>query len=56
MDLNNIDASAKKITKYFDYEIIKKMNQEGQRRLLKDYNLIENFDGFFKKVLGEQYE
>lgn len=56
VDLDNIDASAKKISKYFDYEIMKKINQEGQKRLLNDYNLIENFDSFFKKVLGEQYE
>lgn len=56
VDLDDIEHSAKKISKYFDSKIMKKINQEGQKRLRKDYDLIKNFDNFFKKVFGEKYE
>lgn len=56
VDLDSIDDSAEKILKYFDDDIMKKINEEGQKRLLKDYNLLENFNKFFKNVLGEYYE
>lgn len=56
VDLDDIEHSAKKISKYFDPKIMKKINQEGQKRLIKDYDLIKNFDNFFKKVFGEEYE
>ena len=56
VDLNDIDSSANKIRKYFDEETIKKMNFESQKKLNNNYNLEKNFDLFFKKVLGDEYE
>lgn len=56
VDLDNIEASATKISKYFNLENMKKLNSEGQKRLLTDYDLVKNFDAFFRKVLGEKYE
>ena len=56
VDLNDIDSSANKIRKYFDEETIKKMNFESQKKLNNNYNLEKNFDLFFKKVLGDDYE
>lgn len=56
VDLNDIDSSANKIRKYFDEETIKKMNFESQKKLINNYNLEKNFDLFFKKVLGDEYE
>lgn len=56
VDLNDIDSSANKIRKYFDEETIKMMNFESQKKLINNYNLEKNFDLFFKKVLGDEYE
>lgn len=56
VDLNDINGSSDKICKYFDNDIMKKINKNGQKRLVEDYDLIKNFDSFFKKVLGERYE
>ena len=56
VDLNDIDSSANKIRKYFDEETIKKLNFESQKKLNNNYNLEKNFDLFFKKVLGDEYE
>lgn len=55
VDLDNIEASAKKVSKYFNFETMKKLNSDGQKRLLNDYDLVKNFDAFFRKVLGEAY-
>lgn len=51
-----IDNSANKIKKYLDAETIKKMNLESQKKLKNNYNLEKNFDIFFRKVLGNNYE
>ena len=56
VDLDDIDGSANKIKKYLDAEIIKKMNFESQKKLKNNYNLKKNFDIFFRKVLGDDYE
>lgn len=56
VDLNNIDGSANKIQKYFDKEMLRKMNIESQKNLKDNYDLEKNFDVFFKKVLGDNYE
>lgn len=56
VDLDNIEASATKVSKYFNFENMKKLNSEGQKRLSVDYDLVKNFDAFFRKVLGEEYE
>ena len=56
VDLNDINNSAKKISKYFNSIMMKKMNVEGQKRLSSDYDLIKNFDNFLRKVLKNQYE
>lgn len=56
VDLDDIDGSANKIKNYFDDEKIKKMNIESQKKLKNNYNLEKNFDIFFRKVLGDDYE
>lgn len=56
VDLDDIENSAKKVSKYFNFVTMKTLNNEGQKRLLDDYDLVKNFDAFFKKVLGEEYE
>lgn len=56
IDLDNIKSSSKKVSKYFNLESMKKLNREAQKRLLIDYDLVKNFDAFFKKILGEKYE
>lgn len=56
VDLDNIDSSANKIKKFFDIETIKNMNIESQKKLKNNYDLEKNFDIFFKKVLGDDYE
>lgn len=56
VDLDDIDGSANKIKKYFNDETIKKMNFESQKNLKDNYDLEKNFDLFFKKVLGDDYE
>lgn len=56
IDLDNIKESAVKVSKYFNLESIKKLNNEAQKRLLTDYDLVKNFDVFFRKVFGEKYE
>lgn len=56
VDLDDIDSSANKIKKYFDEEKIKKMNFESQKKLNNNYNLEKNFDLFFEKILGDEYE
>lgn len=56
VDLNDIDISADKIRKYFDEGTIKRMNFESQKKLNNNYNLEKNFNLFFKKVLGDEYE
>lgn len=56
VNLDDIDNSANKIKKYLDVEIIKKMNFESQKKLKNNYNLEKNFDMFFRKVLGDDYE
>ena len=56
VDLNDIDGSANKIRKYFDEKTIRKMNVESQKKLKNNYDLEKNFDAFFKKVLGDNYE
>ena len=47
VDLNNIDGSANKIQKYFDKEMLRKMNIESQKNLKDNYDLEKNFDVFF---------
>jgi hypothetical protein len=56
VDLNNIEESAKKISKFFNKIDMEKININAQRRLKKDYNLTINFDKFLKKVLRGKYE
>lgn len=56
VDLDNIDEASIKIKKYFNEVDIKKLNNAGQKRLNKDYDLINNFDLFFKRILGDDYE
>lgn len=56
IDLDNIEDSAVKISKYFNLESMEKLNREAQKRLLTDYDLVKNFDVFFRKVLGKKYE
>ena len=56
VDLNNINNSANKIKKYLDDEVVKKMNIESQKKLRNNYDLEKNFDIFFMKVLGDNYE
>lgn len=56
VDLDNIAEASIKIKKYFNDADIKKLNNAGQKRLSKDYNLINNFDLFFKRILGDDYE
>lgn len=56
VDLNNINNSANKIKKYLDDEVVKKINIESQKKLRNNYDLEKNFDIFFKKVLGDNYE
>ena len=56
VDFNDIDGSANKIRKYFDEKTIRKMHVESQKKLKNNYDLEKNFDAFFKKVLGDNYE
>ena len=52
VDLENIEESAKKISKYFDLENMKKFNQKSQLKLNNIYNfekICDNFLDFFIK-------
>lgn len=56
VDLNDIEGSTKKILEHFNEEEMIRFNKNAQKRLENDYNLIQNFDYFFRKVLGDDYE
>lgn len=51
VDLDNLVSSKRKIEKYFNSESIKKLNQNAQQRLARDYNIEKNFNEFFQKIL-----
>lgn len=53
VDINNITESALKITKYFDDVLLKKMNNNSQKRLRKDFDLRNNLYMFLKKIIGD---
>ena len=55
VDLNNIEESANKVSKYFDIKTIKDMNAKSQENLKNNYDLEKNFNEFFKQVLGDDY-
>lgn len=56
VDLNDIESSTQKILKHFNEEDMIRFNKNAQKRLENDYNLIQNFDYFFRKILGDDYE
>lgn len=56
VDLNDIECSTQKILEHFNEEEMIRFNKNAQKRLENDYNLIQNFDYFFRKVLGDDYE
>ena len=51
VDLDNLVSSKRKIEKYFNSESIKKLNQNAQQRLARDYDIEKNFNDFFQKIL-----
>lgn len=51
IDIDNIDESAKKITKYFNEVDMHKLNENSQKRLIKDYNLNINIINFINKLI-----